>query len=320
MRCGSDKLVRQGYRNVLNPPKLPNESHLPNHSWRSLKPVTTVQFWPAQAAVTGRNLSWVSNDEPTLTTVVRTATGTFYPSMVRQKIVTGLGTHTVLAYISSTDIRIDYYSVNGPSDFSGAVTWTMAAGNYGMPDDFGGIEHPLTEDAPTSHRQPVRITGSAQIREQRNHVLDQTGYPRFAGLTPRNDVAQVDTSVSPSVMPKVSRLDMWLWPIPEQVYTLRLRYIALMQKLTVANPYPIGGMMMSEVVMASCLAAAEFARYRERRHYYADFMDKLASAISYDRQAIATEFFGVMQDGGDDLDGDGHGNKATLTVAGETIY
>ena len=289
-----DNLVQEAYRMMLNPPVLITEQGQSNHSWRSLKPTTTIQVWPAQAAVTGRNLTFVTSDSGSLTTMVQTATGTFYPSMAGQKIVADQGTFTITDYNVSDQIRINAYYADSAA-WGAPGTWTMVAGNYGMPANFGGAEHPLSEVDASQHRHPIPWTGELEIRQQRDYVIDRTGYPRFAALTPRPDgiVTTIDGADEANSKKEVTnRFDMSLWPIPDAVYTLRYRFIQLVNKLTVAAPYPIGGMMFSELMMAAVRATVEKKRHKTKGVEYGHFMETLAAAVEHDRHATATEYFG----------------------------
>lgn len=101
------------------------------------------------------------------------------------------------------------------------------------------------------------------------------------------------------------------WPIPDAAYTLSYRYTAIPGKLTAVLPYPLGGALHSETILASCMAAAELKVMNEKGKLWATFIERLAASISLDCRATAPMHFGYN---GDNSDGAGRATYRTNYV------
>ncbi len=64
-----------------------------------------------------------------------------------------------------------------------------------------------------------------------------------------------------------SRKVLALYPAPDQIYTLRVPMILRPVLLDETNIYPIGGEVLSQVILEACLAAAEI-NFEEREHVH----------------------------------------------------
>lgn len=96
--------------------------------------------------------------------------------------------------------------------------------------------------------------------------------PRF--YTVRTD--RFDPSVG-------SQKTLAFYPIPDAAYTLRVPMILRPIELNESNPYPIGGEMLSQVILEACLASAEH-NYEEREHVHEKrFLELIALAIRNDQ-------------------------------------
>lgn len=74
-----------------------------------------------------------------------------------------------------------------------------------------------------------------------------------------------------------------LYPAPDQVYTLRVPMILRPVLLDGTNIYPIGGEVLSQVILEACLAAAEH-NFEEREHVHEKrFMELIGLAIRDDQ-------------------------------------
>ncbi len=268
-----DSAVQDGLRQAYNPPVLPGE--IDAYFWRFLKPIDTITVWPTTTgAVSGLPVYDSGSDQSTITATA----AKFYPSMVGKSFTFDASSaeYAVVSYTSATVIVV---GGNASGEASGD-TFTMAAdGDYRLPDDFGGIDGDLTF-APNKGWAPVVITGEGRIRAFRQK---QTGgsRPREAAVVPLTS----DGSAG-------QRFDLSVHPTPNAVYVLAYRKIALQNKLTAANPYPLGGAQHSHLFMASCLAAAESRFRRARGTRWGEFMDKLRTSITQDRRSGASEYLG----------------------------
>jgi hypothetical protein len=80
-----------------------------------------------------------------------------------------------------------------------------------------------------------------------------------------------------------SRKSLAFYPAPDAAYVLRVPMILRPVDLSDANPYPIGGEMLSQAILEACLAAAEH-NYEEREHVHEKrFQEQIALAIRNDQ-------------------------------------
>ena len=80
-----------------------------------------------------------------------------------------------------------------------------------------------------------------------------------------------------------SRKVLALYPAPDKAYTLRVPMILRPVLIDEANLYPIGGEVLSQVILEACLAAAEH-NFEEREHVHEKrFMELIALAIRDDQ-------------------------------------
>jgi hypothetical protein len=80
-----------------------------------------------------------------------------------------------------------------------------------------------------------------------------------------------------------SRKSLAFYPAPDAAYTLRVPMILRPVDIDESNPYPIGGEMLSQVILEACLAAAEH-NYEEREHVHEKrFLELIALAIRNDQ-------------------------------------
>lgn len=318
-----NKMVREGFDMASNPPHLPGEALTdPTHQWRWIHPWTTMLIWPALAAdddVTAAGSDKVTVSGHLETSLVELTGGaTFHPSMVRQTIhfVTADVDFTICRYISTSKVRVagDCTAISGE-------TFTIASGQFGMPDDFAGIESPLSEFQPTRSRRPIQITGQHQIRRERNILINRLGFPHMVAFIPRYDVAQLtlDTDGTDGggtdEYDLVQRWDMVTTPYPNEDYTLEFKYRFRLLQLSSTNPYPPGGPHFGRLVMTATLARSELERFKVEGPRWSDFYRNLASAIAEDLRAVREEYIGPMWRGDDSGDGRNlHHSDTSLVV------
>lgn len=81
-----------------------------------------------------------------------------------------------------------------------------------------------------------------------------------------------------------SRKVLAFYPLPDDEYVLRVPMILRPLMLDEANPYPIGGELLSQVILEACLAAAEH-NFEEREHVHEKrFVEMLGMAIRNDQE------------------------------------
>ena len=170
------------------------------------------------------------------------------------------------------------------------LSTVAATGDYDLPDDFGGIEGPLTFE-PDEAFHSIRIVGEAWIREKRETTYATGGYtgrPPHAAV----QVQRTDGSVG-------QRYKILFWPEPDGAYDLTYKYLALPGKLTSTLPYPYGGMAHAETLIESCLSVAESRLDDEFGLHNQLFLKQLGASISIDSRHQRAEFLGYNKDGSD---------------------
>jgi hypothetical protein len=95
------------------------------------------------------------------------------------------------------------------------------------------------------------------------------------------------------------RFELIIWPTPDGVYHLTGKTHTLFQKLSAANPYPLGGAMHARTVQKACLAEVEEHVEHTQGPMYKAFMDALRTSIFQDR-AQSPRILGYNPDNSDD--------------------
>ncbi|MHC4179715.1 MAG: hypothetical protein ACYSWU_19565, partial [Planctomycetota bacterium] len=223
----------------------------------------------------------------TITAVTKiTATAAkFYASMEGADYTfdTSSTDYPILSYISTTVV---YLTGDATGEASGDTFTITSAGRYRLPDDYGGIEGPLTFAANEGYFAPISIVSEHQLRQLLQNSIS-TGRPVIGAIVPLSTTGVAG-----------QRWDLKLGPIPSETDVLYFRYSPFVDALSATKLHALGGMAFSQVVMASCLAEAEFGRYRQRGPKYQDFLVKLRTAIDDDRRNHSADRLGYMGDPG----------------------
>ncbi|MAK30930.1 hypothetical protein [Acinetobacter sp.] len=171
------------------------------------------------------------------------------------------------------------------------TTLTTVAGtaDYSLSANFGGMIGIATYASGDNRWAPIETTGESRIRllRQRDSGTAQSN-PTLMAIRPKSS----DGSNG-------QRFELMLWPDPDKAYTVSYRYHALPSKLTVANPYPLGGEAHAETILASCLAVAESRQENNAGIHNANFVQRLQASISYDRNMHTPNISGYNGDGSD---------------------
>lgn len=157
---------------------------------------------------------------------------------------------------------------------SGSVTTTADSATVLLPSDFAGLEGAVVaEDGVT-----LRQMSESMVRQMHSANTTSDGAPQAFALT-------IDKTTTPTTD---QRHRFYLFPTPDDAYTLNFTYYCLPEKLSAARPIPLGGAELSEAILQSCLAVAEERRDATRGVQYLAFQEQLASAISLDRNRQPT--------------------------------
>jgi hypothetical protein len=186
-----------------------------------------------------------------------------------------------------------YFWVIGASDIASASTFTLenTGGTYALPDDFGGFVGRITFDE-DDLGSDIEIVSDQQILRRRQHST-AASRPTYAARR----VKASDGTIG-------QRYELLLWPDSDATYTLYIKYRVIPRKLTSSEidentpdaPYPIGGMFLSEVILASCRAVAEERMNNVRGPMYEAYAERLAAAIEYDKQVSTPYTAGYVGD------------------------
>lgn len=154
----------------------------------------------------------------------------------------------------------------------GTLTTQADVSTYDLPPDFGGLTDPLTFVSENSGPCPIAVVSDFRIRQLQQGATSISGYPDCACILP---------SVSDGSRPQLWQIV--FYPTPDGQYELRFRYRSDPYNLIDSAPYPLGGQSMSDALLASVLASAESRLGDARGIRYEEFLEKLRSAVSWDR-------------------------------------
>lgn len=172
------------------------------------------------------------------------------------------------------------------------LTTIAGADAQDLPDDFGGMDGNMTFASSQTLATAVRVTSESAIRDARQgRSTSDTAIPYLAAIRPK-----------PSDGSSGQRFEILFYPTPDAAYELSYRYNALQAALTVTRPYPLGGMVHSEMFMASILAMCDLRQNDTRGLHWEAFMERLAASVAHDRSIRQPEYFGYCGDGSDALD------------------
>ena len=153
-------------------------------------------------------------------------------------------------------------------------------GNYDLPADFAGLDGDWTYYTTDNAAGTVVHVSEAQIRVLRQGS-DGSGAPKRCAMVPKVSDNQSDQTYT-----------LFLWPIPDEVYTLQARYFARQMRLSENNPVPLGGSDHAETIRAACFAAAEEHLDDELGPKRDAFMMALQASVDFDRRATSPENLG----------------------------
>lgn len=167
----------------------------------------------------------------------------------------------------------------------GSLTTVSDQDDYDLPDDFGGLAGELTYSAQDGWIS-VAVCGEGQIRALRQRGTT-SGLPQFAAIRPNKSAGAGG-----------QRWQLLLWPTPAGDYGLAFPYNLLPDALTTARPWPYGGAVHAETLLASCLAVYE-ERYDDTPGVHAGaFARLLMVSVEYDRRILTPASLGYNGAGG----------------------
>ena len=291
-----DDCIADGLRAFYFP--APSETAPSGHEWSFLKPVLTLQVWGSIAVAAATTVTGVY-DGVAYTTVTATA-ASFYPSMIgKTLVITDIGSFTVTSYTSSTVIVV------AGNATAVATTFSMTAdGTYRLPDAFGGMEGNWTFATNEGHN-PIPRVSEAQIRTL--YIPGTaTGRPQYGAVRP----VQSDGSGG-------QRWEAYFWPTPDGTYNLSYQQVMLMDTLSAGYPYVLGGMVHTQTIIESCLAAAELRMNDGPGAHTAAFAVRLAASIAHDRR-LGPSYLGYNGDSSSDANA--RLSRVSYVTVGGVLY
>jgi len=173
------------------------------------------------------------------------------------------------------------------------IVVTADQDDYDLPDDFGSFEDKLSYSKDDNSWFQLDQVNPQQIMYLReNNQTTTTGYPQKFGVAPRKHDGGG------------SQLHYLLvWPKPDQTYKLKGPMRVIPRMLSEERPFPYGGPEMGELILSSCLSAAELKINGEKGSMTQDFAEKLEAAVAIDAQKVRGIKVGYNSNRGDGLRG-----------------
>ncbi|MFO7936001.1 MAG: hypothetical protein R6V06_00085 [Kiritimatiellia bacterium] len=176
---------------------------------------------------------------------------------------------------------------------------------YVLPDTLGRVIGCFHFE-PNIHIRPISVVSEAMVLSKQQGSL-------IAGVPVIACIRHTDSTGASG-----QRQEAVFWPTPGAAYTLTYRFEAYANKLSEDNPYPLGGMKHSELLLESCLAIAEQRANDEAGVHTEKFHRMLITATKRDLKNGAV-YYGNM--GQPDSDGEylRQHSSGVITYKGMTL-
>src|SRR5262249_55606263 len=143
-----------------------------------------------------------------------------------------------------------------------------------MPADFDGIEGPITCTLAAGNTGsvwwPVTTTHEGNVRQSYATTPTRTGRPVQIAEQPLRTTTSTEGQ----------RFNLYVFPIPDQDYSIQFAYRINPDVVTATLPYALGGTAHSETILEACLAVAE-ERLDDTKSVHADaFARRLQASMS----------------------------------------
>ncbi|QDP47801.1 MAG: hypothetical protein Unbinned3138contig1001_20 [Prokaryotic dsDNA virus sp.] len=275
--------IERGLRQFYNPAPLPNESS--SHEWSFLRgegviatvaPYTTGTVTVNGVAVTGSGT-------------------TFTDAMIGRIFHANDEIREVAARGGAAAISLDRAL---ETNITSASSYEIIANEYTLPSDFGGIKGAFTYRDGDNY-VPLKLVNESAIRMLRSQGDIRKDVPEYAAIIPA-DVTNETTSAQ--------GYKLTLFPFPDKIYDLYFAYTVMpnspaddSSSSSYDNNVPLGGMVHSETILASCLTIAEqmVDEFNNPGKMQARYQERLAASISFDRRNMLPDGFGYNADNSD---------------------
>jgi hypothetical protein len=151
-------------------------------------------------------------------------------------------------------------------------TTTTSPGNAMMtlPADFSGRFDGDITFAAGSQKVHIKLISDDRLRDLQAANTTE-GPPQYVAIRSNSTIGTARQT-----------WEALLYPTPDQGYALNFRYITIPPRISPTNPYPLGGVLHAQTVLASCLAAAEARVHPDQTFYRTTFSTCLVASIQLD--------------------------------------
>lgn len=246
------------------------------HKWSFFRPRYTITTTAPQSSSTVTIVNGV----------VTLAAGT-WPSWAATGTLSIAGGYYAIA---SRDSDSQLTLVDTTLDAAALTTYELGRNLYDLPTGYDAIEGPITYPPDAGGYYPnVRLVKESDIRKKRQ------SYEQFE----RPEVAAV---VAVSFDPTVgSRRQIMLYPTPDDTYQLTARMRLRPTMIDSTNLYPVGGEVLSQVFIESCIVAGLRSLGEPMDQHWETYQMLLAQAIQRDKEESSPEYLG-KDNGGEQFD------------------
>jgi len=162
---------------------------------------------------------------------------------------------------------------------AGSVTTADGVGDYLLPDGFGRVAGMVRIAETGKLHMPLAVVSKSDIEAMRRH--SQKGTPRAVAFV----------YVKDTFGRRGQRMQMLLAPVPDAAFTLAFDADADTGRLSSdLRPFPLGGFRFAELLVESCLSAAEQRANDEIGIHTQNFQRQLIAAIAKDRKTGASVY------------------------------
>lgn len=156
---------------------------------------------------------------------------------------------------------------------TGQITTAIDQTEYDLPEDFAAFTNDCLYYGPDSHH--TKLT-----RRSEGAVLNLLANAHISG-----DPVYYAVRTKGTLTSGRAQHEILLYPSPDEATEFTFRYMQIPPALTESDPYPLGGEVHSETILAACLAAAEQKIEDVAGLHTANFQRLLAGSIALDREA-----------------------------------
>jgi len=238
-----------------------------------------------EVATTGTTSGTPSYSDPSSTVTATTAV--FTSGMVGQYLEgTSSGTAYLITAFTSTTVVVVTGDASGEVDAAFSITDTFTItgdGVYRLPADFESPAAPALVWIDNVWTEQPQLMEPDLVRSMRARD-SSTGYPRFAAI--RWIVSDGTAAQNQELI---------VYPRSGGNYAAALPYMVQPQGMSAANPYPLGGPEMADVLLSFVLAICEEERYGQRGDRWAEAILKVNNAVSRDRSRHHNFIAGFMR-------------------------